>query len=179
MCPLGLLFGTKPLSESIMGYCPLTLANIFQWNFNKDTEIFIEENAFETVVCKMAVTLSRDQCVNNVRCFCRVDSKLAPNQWETSLQSNAVSHWLCAYLESALLLYCTVHVHHCWFQANVVIWLTTVSGWRKDSGRIGTNIQHAVEPKRLKNEHQRSFLHNLGPASTSKMLSYQIYRLQL
>ena len=33
---------------------------------------------------------------------CRADSRLAPSQWETSLQSNAVSHWLGANLESAL-----------------------------------------------------------------------------
>ena len=33
----------------------------------------------------------------------RADSWLAPSQWETSLQSNAVSHWLGANLESALL----------------------------------------------------------------------------
>ena len=32
----------------------------------------------------------------------RVDSRFVPSQWETSLQSNAVSHWLCANLESAL-----------------------------------------------------------------------------
>ena len=32
----------------------------------------------------------------------RADSRLSPIQWETSLQSNAVSHWLCANLESAL-----------------------------------------------------------------------------
>ena len=32
----------------------------------------------------------------------RADSRLAPSQWETSLQSNAVSHWLSANLESAL-----------------------------------------------------------------------------
>ena len=32
----------------------------------------------------------------------RADSRFAPSQWETSLQSNAVSHWLSANLESAL-----------------------------------------------------------------------------
>ena len=32
----------------------------------------------------------------------RADFRLAPSQWETSLQSNAVSHWLGANLESAL-----------------------------------------------------------------------------
>ena len=32
----------------------------------------------------------------------RADSRLAPSQWETSLQSNDVSHWLGANLESDL-----------------------------------------------------------------------------
>ena len=36
--------------------------------------------------------------------YVRADSRFAPNQWETSLQSNAVSHWLGANLESALYL---------------------------------------------------------------------------
>ena len=34
----------------------------------------------------------------------RVDSRLAPSQWETPLQSNAVSHWLGANLESVLII---------------------------------------------------------------------------
>ena len=34
----------------------------------------------------------------------KADSRLAPSQWETSLQSNAVSHWLGANPESALKL---------------------------------------------------------------------------
>ena len=34
---------------------------------------------------------------------CRAVSRLAPSQWETPLQSNAVSHWLGANLESALM----------------------------------------------------------------------------
>ena len=34
----------------------------------------------------------------------RADSRLAPSQWETPLQSNVVSHWLGANLESALEL---------------------------------------------------------------------------
>ena len=32
----------------------------------------------------------------------RTNSRLAPSQWETSLQSKAISHWLGANLESAL-----------------------------------------------------------------------------
>ena len=34
--------------------------------------------------------------------ICRADSRLAPSQWETSLQSNVISHWLGANLESVL-----------------------------------------------------------------------------
>ena len=37
--------------------------------------------------------------------FCRADSRFAPSQWGASLQSNAVSHWLGANLESALFFY--------------------------------------------------------------------------
>ena len=29
-----------------------------QWNYNQNTEIFIEENAFENIVCEMAAILS-------------------------------------------------------------------------------------------------------------------------
>ena len=37
----------------------------------------------------------------------RADPRLAPSQWETSLQSNAVFHWLGAKLESALCMHRT------------------------------------------------------------------------
>ena len=33
----------------------------------------------------------------------RADFRFAPSQWETLLQSNAVSHWLGTNLESALI----------------------------------------------------------------------------
>ena len=36
--------------------------------------------------------------------YCRTDLRLVPSHWETLLQSSAVSHWLGANLESALLL---------------------------------------------------------------------------
>ena len=42
----------------------------------------------------------------------RDDSRFAPSQWETSLQSNAISHWLGANLEPApskYLLYCSIY----------------------------------------------------------------------
>ena len=42
-----------------------TLRNKFQCNFNWNSNIFIQENALEYVVCEMASILSRPQCVNN------------------------------------------------------------------------------------------------------------------
>ena len=48
-------------------------------------------------------------------CIPRADSRFAPSQWETSLQSNAVSHWLGANLESALYTYNTSQVVFSWF----------------------------------------------------------------
>ena len=45
-------------------------------------------------------TLVFDLTVQNM--IYRADARFAPSQWETTLQSNAVSHWLGANLESAL-----------------------------------------------------------------------------
>ena len=42
----------------------------------------------------------------------RADSRFAPSQWETALQSNAVSHWLGASLESVLIIDNTVQCHY-------------------------------------------------------------------
>ena len=41
-----------------------TLWNKLQWNFNQNSCIFIQENAFENVVWKMAAILCQPQCVN-------------------------------------------------------------------------------------------------------------------
>ena len=53
----------------------------------------------------------------------RTDSKLSHSQWETSLQSNSVSHWLGANLESALRLLCisnqldaSTHFQYTWWR---------------------------------------------------------------
>ena len=45
-----------------------TLRNKLQWNLNRNSYIFIHENAFENVVWKMAAILSRPQSVNFL-CF--------------------------------------------------------------------------------------------------------------
>ena len=41
------------------------LRNKLQWNPEQNSYIFIQENAYENVVCQMAAILSRPQCVNN------------------------------------------------------------------------------------------------------------------
>ena len=58
------LDGAKPLSEPLLEYC--SLGNKLQWNINRNSYIFIHENALENVVCKMASILSRPQCVHHV-----------------------------------------------------------------------------------------------------------------
>ena len=49
----------------------------------------------------------------------RADSRLAPSQWETSLQSNGISHWMGASLESALIY--MVWVRHFQIKMNELI----------------------------------------------------------
>ena len=41
-----------------------TLRNKLQWNLNQNSNIFIQENTLESVVCETAAILSRPQCVN-------------------------------------------------------------------------------------------------------------------
>ena len=53
-----------------------------------------------TLLCCMKYPLTRDCFM--VKIYHRADSRLAPSQWETSLQCNAVSYWPSANLESAL-----------------------------------------------------------------------------
>ena len=47
---------------------------------------------------------NKSECFHGCNMNFRADTRLAPSQWETSLQSNAVSDWLGANLESALTL---------------------------------------------------------------------------
>ena len=59
------LTGAKPLSEPM-----LELRTKLQWNLNRNSCIFIQENAFKNVVSKMSAILSRPQNkadVNSVR----------------------------------------------------------------------------------------------------------------
>ena len=54
--------------------------------------------------------------ISSTDAMLRADSRLAPSQWETSLQNNTVSHWLGASLESALnaRVNCISHLRANW-----------------------------------------------------------------
>ena len=65
--------------------------------------------------CRFSCALMWDRSYQSEH---RADSRLASSQWETALQSNAVSHWLGANLESAL-----------WTHGCTCAWL-----WSLDSG---------------------------------------------
>ena len=55
------LVGAEPLSEPMLEYCYWTLRNNLQENCSRNSYIFIQENAFENVVCKMADILSMER----------------------------------------------------------------------------------------------------------------------
>ena len=57
------LAGTKPLFDQWWNIVNWALRNKLQWNFVWNSNIFIQENALENVVCEMASILSRPQCV--------------------------------------------------------------------------------------------------------------------
>ena len=51
------LFGTKPLSKSILITVNWSLRNILKWNFNQNTKLFIHKNASENIFCEMVPIL--------------------------------------------------------------------------------------------------------------------------
>ena len=77
------------------------------------------------VVLPTHICVTRPQWFYIAMLYVRADSRFAPNQWETSLQSNDVSHWLGENLESAL--YVINHVLVSWCPCNCDLsCLTTV-----------------------------------------------------
>ena len=53
------LSGAKPLPEPMLAYCQLNSWEHISENFDSNFIVFIEENAIENVVAKMAAILSR------------------------------------------------------------------------------------------------------------------------
>ena len=90
----------------------------------------------------------------------RADSRLAPSQWETSLQSNAVSHWLGANLETAL------HFTH----------MIGISPWEKSPDVLGVfsplSYAHYIDINTMK----FTFVKNTSPFNENTILIYTIYK---
>ena len=60
------LAGAKPLSNQYWNIVNSNLRNKLPWNLERNSFIFIQENAFENVVWKMAAILSWPQWVKSV-----------------------------------------------------------------------------------------------------------------
>ena len=85
------------------------------------------------------------------------DTRVGPSQWETSLQSNTVSHWLGASLESAMILcyrqgweridVCYEDISNCYALCKTIIYISGaemkihVQWWRKPVGNIYINAK--------------------------------------
>ena len=80
--------------------------------WNKKSTVCTQENVFDNVkwrpfclgprvVRRMGRAEADVDKIKDGGWQCKADSWIAPSQWETSLQSNAVSHWLGANLESS------------------------------------------------------------------------------
>ena len=68
------------------------------------------------IQCEL-IASQHSQLVHDWADIHRADSRFAPIQWGTSLQSNTISHWLGANLESALIqtCFCPAVMIHSWF----------------------------------------------------------------
>ena len=68
-----------------------TLMNKLQWNFNRNSNIVIQENASKSVVCETAAMLSRPQCVKM-----SMDHQSAIIAWKVYVvvQTNPMPDWI-------------------------------------------------------------------------------------
>ena len=61
------MIGAKQLSEPMLEYCQLDHKDNLQWNCKWKSYIFIQENTFENVVCKISAIWPRLQYINTTR----------------------------------------------------------------------------------------------------------------
>ena len=70
----GLSPGRRSAPNQYLNHCRnmvnLDLLNKLQWNIKQNSYVFIQENAFESVVCNMAAILSRTQCGRYISRHC-------------------------------------------------------------------------------------------------------------
>ena len=88
------LFGAKPLSKPMLDCYQF---DKLQWNFNQCTKQIINENTSENIVCKMAVILSRPQCINISHTSSHWLDNIQNCQGDTALYPGASSFGTFAY----------------------------------------------------------------------------------
>ena len=62
----------------------LDLTNKIQWKLNKNTKVFIQENALENVVCEMAAILFRGDELK------RLNNDTWPDNWEENIHTHQI-----------------------------------------------------------------------------------------
>ena len=115
----------------------------------------------------------------------RADSRLVPSQWEMLLQSNTVSHWLRANLESALTTMCWPSVPECYPITGQCIWAGLVT--QAHSSTLHTLVQPTAQGSLSWSHHTNNFwpkfakfyamaciwlLQNIAHAMTAQLLWY-------
>ena len=86
---LGELLGEIYIEYACAAPYDWTLGNKLQGNVNRNSNIFIYENAHENVVCEMASILSRPRCVNTL--FSVVKCKRA----DPAMHRSCISRLIC------------------------------------------------------------------------------------
>ena len=100
-CQACCLFVVKPIPDPVLTYW------LDPWEQTNFSKIWIKYRNFlcKNLSAKCQSFCSGLKCVDaSVTHHCRADSRIAPSQSETPLQSNAFTHWLGANLESAMPL---------------------------------------------------------------------------
>ena len=130
-----------------------TLRNKLQWNFNRNPNIFNQENAHEHVFCEMASILCQLQCDNRYTNLENRISDMYPFIWTRTLQNH--SRWDC--LQGIIRMidniryndtywkrignHClqAVRYFHAFFWGH--IWVCLEIYWRELDKQVWTNIQ--------------------------------------
>ena len=96
-----------------------THSNKFQWNFNWDSYIFIQENPYQNAIWKMAAILSQLQCVEEAWWCCTGAYMLGyhgfnfeplPGLGPSGTTSQAIRNKIQNYLKKKLFWKCSRHV---------------------------------------------------------------------
>ena len=91
-----------------MAYFYPTQGNKFQWNLNRNSHIFINENAFESIICQIAVNLFPPQCNDDFK--------------DISAKYQHQMHILCSFESKCRILQCEQ-----WFHKGGTIVVTAIS----------------------------------------------------